>query len=62
MSRKVFQDRRDLVVSMLNQANGNQVPVPEGAFYVYPVLCARRSEARTLGKVIETDEDFVPNY
>jgi aspartate aminotransferase len=32
----VFKERRDLVVSMLNQAKGIQCPKPEGAFYVYP--------------------------
>ncbi len=31
----VFKERRDLVVSMLNQANGIECPRPEGAFYVY---------------------------
>jgi aspartate aminotransferase len=33
---KLFEERRDLVVSMLNQARGMQCPTPEGAFYVYP--------------------------
>ena len=32
----VFKGRRDLVVSMLNQAPGIECPTPEGAFYVYP--------------------------
>src|SRR6185436_6925038 len=32
----VFKERRDLVVSMLNEAKGLRCPVPEGAFYVYP--------------------------
>ncbi|MGE3149296.1 MAG: pyridoxal phosphate-dependent aminotransferase, partial [Pseudorhodoplanes sp.] len=32
---KIFKERRDLVVSMLNQAKGIQCPKPEGAFYVY---------------------------
>src|SRR5262249_55668245 len=41
---KIFKERRDLVVSMLNQANGIQCPKPEGAFYVYP------SCAGTIGK------------
>jgi aspartate aminotransferase len=53
-----FEKRRDLVVSMLNQASGLKCPKPEGAFYVYPScegLIGRRTEA---GKVIETDEDF----
>src|SRR5829696_1753443 len=34
--RKAFEERRDLVVSMLNQARGISCPMPEGAFYVYP--------------------------
>ena len=58
-NKKIFQARRDLVVSMLNQANGIQCPTPEGAFYVYPScadLIGKKTEA---GKVIETDEDFV---
>ncbi len=33
---KIFKERRDLCVSMLNQAKGIQCPRPEGAFYVYP--------------------------
>src|SRR5271167_1917503 len=33
---KAFEERRDLVVSMLNQASGLHCPTPEGAFYVYP--------------------------
>ena len=32
----IFKERRDLCVSMLNQARGIQCPKPEGAFYVYP--------------------------
>ncbi|KAB2685343.1 MULTISPECIES: pyridoxal phosphate-dependent aminotransferase [Brucella/Ochrobactrum group] len=58
-NKEIFQARRDLVVSMLNQAKGIQCPTPEGAFYVYPScadLIGKKTEA---GKVIETDEDFV---
>src|SRR5437868_4800667 len=33
---KIFETRRDLVVSMLNQAKYLKCPSPEGAFYVYP--------------------------
>ena len=33
---KAFEQRRDLVVSMLNQARGLHCPTPEGAFYVFP--------------------------
>ena len=50
---KIFKERRDLCVSMLNQANGIQCPKPEGAFYVYPSCAgtdrqdgADRQEAR----------------
>ena len=58
-SRAVFEGRRDLVVSMLNQAAGLKCPVPEGAFYVYP-SCAELIGKRTPeGRTIETDEDFV---
>jgi aspartate aminotransferase len=59
MSRKVFQERRDLVVSMLNQANGIRCPSPEGAFYVYPSCAGAIGKRSQSGKVIETDEDFV---
>ena len=59
MSRKVFEERRDLVVSMLNQATGLKCPKPEGAFYVYPSCAALIGKKAPSGKVIETDEDFV---
>ena len=58
-SRAAFQKRRDLVVSMLNQATGLECPVPEGAFYVYPSLKALIGRKTPAGKVIATDEDFV---
>ena len=57
--RKVFEERRDLVVSMLNQANGLSCPTPEGAFYVYPSCKGCIGKTAPSGKVIETDEDFV---
>ena len=57
--RKVFEDRRDLVVSMLNQATGIDCPKPEGAFYVYPSCKGLIGKKTPEGKVIETDEDFV---
>ncbi|MDJ0614959.1 MAG: aminotransferase class I/II-fold pyridoxal phosphate-dependent enzyme, partial [Rhizobiaceae bacterium] len=57
--RKVFQERRDLVVSMLNQATGINCPKPEGAFYVYPSCKELLGKTSPTGKVIETDEDFV---
>jgi aspartate aminotransferase len=56
---KVFKERRDLVVSMLNQANGITCAKPEGAFYVYPFCAGAIGKTAPSGKKIETDEDFV---
>ncbi|MHB2264133.1 pyridoxal phosphate-dependent aminotransferase [Aliihoeflea sp. PC F10.4] len=58
-NKAIFQNRRDLVVSMLNQAKGISCPVPEGAFYVYPSCEGLIGKKTPGGKVIETDEDFV---
>jgi aspartate aminotransferase len=58
-NKEIFQARRDLVVSMLNQAKGIQCPTPEGAFYVYPSCAGLIGKKTEAGKVIETDEDFV---
>ncbi len=57
--RKAFEERRDLVVSMLNQAKGLHCPKPEGAFYVYPSCKGLIGSAAPSGKIIQTDEDFV---
>lgn len=54
-----FQKRRDLVVSMLNAAEGIRCPVPEGAFYVYPEIAGVIGKTTPGGRRIETDEDFV---
>jgi len=54
-----FQKRRDLVVSMLNQADGINCPRPEGAFYVYPEVAGVIGKATPAGKRIENDSDFV---
>jgi len=54
-----FQSRRDLVVSMLNQANGITCPRPEGAFYVYPEFSALIGKSTPSGKLIDSDEAFV---
>ena len=57
--RAIFEERRDLVVSMLNQATGIVCPNPEGAFYVYPSVKACMGKTAPSGKVLEDDEDFV---
>ncbi|MBO6543627.1 MAG: pyridoxal phosphate-dependent aminotransferase [Alphaproteobacteria bacterium] len=54
----IFKERRDLVVSMLNQAKGIQCPTPEGAFYVYPSCAGCIGKTTPDGKLIESDEDF----
>jgi len=56
--QKLFQERRDLVVSMLNQAHGIKCPTPEGAFYVYPSVEGLIGKTAPSGKVIASDEDF----
>ena len=57
--RKTFEERRNLVVSMLNQAKGLKCAMPEGAFYVYPSMGELIGKTTPSGKVIATDEDFV---
>jgi aspartate aminotransferase len=56
---KIFKERRDLVVSMLNQANGLKCPTPEGAFYVYPSCAGAIGRKASTGKKLASDEDFV---
>ena len=56
--RRVFQGRRDLVVSMLNRATGIRCPKPEGAFYVYPDIAGCIGKATPAGTVISNDEVF----
>ena len=56
---KIFKERRDLCVSMLNQANGIRCPKPEGAFYVYPSCAGTIGKTAPTGKKLATDEDFV---
>jgi aspartate aminotransferase len=54
-----FKQRRDLVVSMLNQANGIECPSPEGAFYVYPSCAGLIGKRSRSGKVLGNDEEVV---
>src|SRR5215469_7149736 len=59
VNNKVFKERRDLVVSMLNQAKGIECPRPEGAFYVYPSCAGTIGKTAPSGKPIDNDEIFV---
>ena len=54
---EVFKERRDLVVSMLNQANGIECATPEGAFYVYPSAAGMLGKKTPDGVVLNSDED-----
>jgi aspartate aminotransferase len=56
--RKIFETRRDLVVSMLNQSKYLSCPVPEGAFYVYPSCAGAIGRKTPEGRVINDDEEF----
>jgi len=56
---EIFRERRDLVVSMLNQAKGIECPRPEGAFYVFPSCAGTLGKTSAGGRKITTDEDFV---
>ena len=58
-NNKVFKERRDLVVSMLNQAKGISCPMLEGAFYVYPSCEGVIGKTAPSGQRITSDEDFV---
>jgi len=54
----MFVDRRDLVVSMLNQSDGLQCPQPSGAFYAYPSCAGAIGKKSASGITIANDEDF----
>ena len=57
-NKALFQNRRDLVVSMLGQAKGITCPKPEGAFYVYPDISGCIGKTSAGGAVISDDEAF----
>ena len=56
--RAAFEKRRDLVVSMLNEAQGITCATPEGAFYVYPSAEGVMGKTTETGVVIDSDEVF----
>lgn len=56
---KVYKERRDLVVDMLNQAQGITCAKPEGAFYVFPAIHGCIGKTTSKGVAINNDEDFV---
>ena len=54
----IFKRRRDLVVEMLNAAEGITCPTPEGAFYVYPSIEGCLGKTSAGGAKIVDDEAF----
>ena len=57
--RSSYQERRNLVVSMLNAAPGIHCHNPEGAFYVFPSVHGCIGKTSRTGKKIVDDEAFV---
>ena len=55
---RMFRQRRDLVVAMLNRTRGVSCPTPEGAFYVYPSCAGMIGRTAPNGTVIADDSDF----
>jgi len=56
---EAFKNRRDIVVDLLNDCEGIECPMPEGAFYVYPSCAGVMGKTTPDGKTLKTDEDFV---
>jgi aspartate aminotransferase len=57
--RKVYRERRDLVVDLLNAAPGITCHKPEGAFYVFPSVHGCIGKTSRTGLKITDDESFV---
>ncbi|MEQ1789459.1 MAG: pyridoxal phosphate-dependent aminotransferase [Rickettsiales bacterium] len=56
--KKSFSDRRDLVVSALNQISGLSCLKPEGAFYVFPNMKKLIGKKTSQGKIINNSDDL----
>ena len=53
-----FKQRRDLVVSMLNETEGVSCLTPRGAFYVYPSCAGVIGRKTPRGEIISDDTSF----
>lgn len=58
MSKKVFEVRRNAVVTALNKIDGISCNTPNGAFYVFPSCSNFYGKKTPQGKKIENDNDF----
>lgn len=57
-----FQQRRDTVVAMLNDAPGLDCPTPEGAFYVYPDASGCLGKTTPDGTLIDSDSALIDYF
>lgn len=57
-NNEMFKKRRNLVIEMLNQAEGITCPTPEGAFYVYPSIAGLIGKTSPAGTLISDDAAF----
>ncbi len=53
----IFQERRDVVVDLLNQVPGLKCHKPEGAFYVFPSCAGLIGKKTPDGSVLRSDSD-----
>jgi aspartate aminotransferase len=56
-SRVVFQRRRDLMVSLLDQIPGLSCEAPGGAFYAFACCAGLIGRTTAAGRTLRTDED-----
>ena len=56
-SRAVFEQRRDLVVALLNASPGLECMNPDGAFYAFASCAGLLGRTTPAGKRLHTDED-----
>ncbi|MEM8586539.1 MAG: pyridoxal phosphate-dependent aminotransferase [Pseudomonadota bacterium] len=57
-----FRERRDLVVGMLNEADGISCLTPVGAFYVFPSCVDLIGRKTPAGKTLDNDGDVVTYF
>lgn len=58
---KLFQERRDIIVKLLNEIPGVQCPLPDGSFYVFPSVSGLIGKKTKEGAVMKNDIDIM-NY
>jgi aspartate aminotransferase len=56
---ETFRQRRDLILSLVNQAKGLSCSRPEGAFYVFPSCEGTIGKTTAGGRKIGNDQEFV---